>query len=158
MFCCRDAPVKQRDPEMQQPAKKCEWTCIANSWCKLRKGNVGTELCFLCPPSYVIYFFQLSFCLFVSVFAIFVLKQFLELLLSTSHRSLNTRTFHIPNLFVKLKCLLGRRIKEKTQWQGCMVELVPNNDVLKREKKSQLQLSGQKNTWLYVVATTMKKL
>lgn len=92
-------------------------------------------------------------------FSIFVLKLFLELLLSISHRSLNIRIFHIPNAFVRLKCLWGRRIKENTQWQGCMVELVPKNDAFKREKSPQLQLSGQNNTYyvrLYVVAIQWK--
>lgn len=121
-------------------AKKWEWTCIFDSRCKLRKGDTGTEFCFLCSSSHILYSFQqLLFCCCLVWFSIFVLKKlFLKLLLSISYRSLEIKVLQVPNPFVtvRLKWLLNRRIQHKIQWQSWRVKPIPEKDAFKGEKKS----------------------
>lgn len=164
MFCYRDASVKQRDTELQQ----------AGWWSHPRNGNepalltadlnLGKEIRAKNSASFAhlpIYSIPFSNYYFLVCFSIFVLKKlFLELLLSISYRSLEIKVLQVPNPFVivRLKCLLNRRIQDKTWWQGWSVILILKNDTFKGEKKSQLQLSGQDNTWLCVVATSTKKV
>lgn len=123
--------------------------------------NLGKEICFLCPPSYVIYFFQQYFFFFCFYFFYICFESVSWASAVHQPQVTEYKNLSCSQPICQVKMSVRQETKENAQWQGCMGELVLKNDAFKREKNPQLQLSGQNNTYyarLYVVATTMKKL